>query len=180
MVLLYMRQEYVSSHEKILVKNEQGKDIYLISGKWGRVGDKLSLYSIDGTLLVEVKQTVLSLFPKFDIYIQGKKAGSITKHRNLRNVYFKVTPLDWIVTGDFYNHDYTVRCKGQLIMQMNKAYTSFGDYYTLLIPEAQNAPICLCLALIVDNLTLIRLPNTARKSLIRAIQPIYSIRKALI
>ncbi|WP_035051519.1 LURP-one-related/scramblase family protein [Carnobacterium pleistocenium] len=180
MVLLYMKQDYVSKHEKILVKNELGKDLYLISGKWGRVGDTLSLYSIDGTMLVKVKQTVLSLLPKFDIYIQGKRAGSITKHRNLKNVYFKVAPLDWMVTGDFYNHAYTVRCKGQLIMEMNKSYTSFGDYYTLLIPEAQHAPICICLALIVDDLTLTRLPDVARKRFIRAIRPLYSIRKALI
>lgn len=170
MVLLYMKQEYVSKHEKILVKNEFGKDLYLISGKWGRVGDRLSLYSIDGTLLVEVKQTVLSLLPKFDIYVKGKKVGSITKHRSLKNVYFKVTPLNWVVTGDFYNHNYSIHCKGQLIMEMTKAYTSFGDYYTLSIPEAQHAPICLCIALIVDTLTLTRLPEMAKKRAIRAYQ----------
>ena len=170
MVLLYMKQEYVSRQEKILVKNELGKDLYLISGKWGRIGDKLSLYSIDGDLLVEVKQTVLSLFPKFDIYTQGKKIGSITKHRGLKDVYFKVTPLNWIVTGDFYNHNYTVNCKGKLIMEMTKAYTSFGDYYALHVPESQHAPLCLCIALIVDNLTLTRLPRTAKKRVNRAIQ----------
>lgn len=170
MVLLYMKQEYVSRQEKILVKNESGKDLYLITGKWGRVGDKFSLYSIDGTLLVEVKQTVLSLLPKFDIYIQGKKVGSISKHRNLKKVYFKVAPLNWVVTGDFYNHNYTTHCKGQLIMELSKTYTSLGDYYTLFISEAQHAPLCLCIALIVDNLTLTRLPEMQQKKTNRTIQ----------
>lgn len=165
-----MKQEYVSKQEKILVKNELGKDLYLISGKWGRVGDRVSLYSIDGTLLVELKQTVLSLLPKFDIYAKGEKVGSITKHRSLKSVYFKVAPLDWIVTGDFYNHNYSVHCKSQLIMEMNKAYTSFGDYYTLFIPEERYAPICLCIALIVDNLTLTRLPMMEKKRVPRTIQ----------
>lgn len=170
MVLLYMKQKYVSKQEKILVKNEQGKDMYLISGRWGRVGDKISLYAIDGTLLVEFKQTVLSLFPKFDIYIQDKKIGSIVKHRTLKTVYFKVTPLNWIVTGDFYNHHYFVRCENQLVMELDKTYTSIGDYYRLSISEAQYAPICLCIALIVDNLTLTRLPKPALKKVSRALQ----------
>lgn len=170
MVLLYMKQKYVSKQEKILVKNEQGKDMYLISGRWGRVGDKISLYAIDGTLLVEFKQTVLSLFPKFDIYIQDKKIGSIVKHRTLKTVYFKVTPLNWIVTGDFYNHHYFVRCENQLVMELDKTYISIGDYYRLSISEAQYAPICLCIALIVDNLTLTRLPKPALKKVSRALQ----------
>lgn len=170
MVLLYMKQKYVSKQEKILVKNEQGKDMYLISGRWGRVGDKISLYAIDGTLLVEFKQTVLSLFPKFDIYIQDKKIGSIVKHRTLKTVYFKVTPLNWIVTGDFYNHHYFVRYENQLVMELDKTYTSIGDYYRLSISEAQYATICLCIALIVDNLTLTRLPKPALKKVSRALQ----------
>ena len=170
MVVLYMKQEYVSKQEKILVKDEYGKDLYLITGKWGRVGDRISLYSMDGSLLIEVKQTVLSLLPKFDIYIQGKKYGSITKHRNLAGLYFKVTPLNWLVTGDFYNHYYTAYCKEQLIMELNKAYTSAGDYYMLFVPEIQHAPLCLCIALIVDNLTLTRLPELKNKKASRAIQ----------
>lgn len=170
MVLLYMKQEYVSKQEKILVKNEQGKDVYLVSGKWGRIGDSISLYAMDGTLLVEFKQTVLSLFPKFDIYVQNKKIGSIAKHRTLKMVYFKITPLNWVVTGDFYNHHYFVRCEDQLIMELDKAYTSFGDYYRLSVPEAQHAPICLCIALIVDNLTLTRLPKPTPRKVSRALQ----------
>ncbi|CRH22351.1 hypothetical protein BN1423_310009 [Carnobacterium maltaromaticum] len=74
MIHIYMKEQYVARKERIIIKDEAGKDIYLITGKWGNVGDGLYLYKIDGTLVAEVKQTKLSLMPKFDIYLSGKKS----------------------------------------------------------------------------------------------------------
>ncbi|WP_192988425.1 LURP-one-related/scramblase family protein [Carnobacterium mobile] len=163
MVHLYMKQAYVSLQNRIIVKDEAGKDIFLIIGKWGRIGDGLSLYAMDGTLLVEVKQTVLSVFPKFNIYVAGDKVASISKQPGIKGPYFKVNQLNWIVKGDFYNHHYTVQHRLQTIMQMEKAYLPFGDFYALSITHSQDIPICLCIAVIVDHLTLTRLPAKAKR-----------------
>lgn len=172
MVHLYMKQAYVSIQNRIIVKDEKGKDIFLIIGKWGRIGDGLSLYAMDGTLLVEVKQTVLSLFPKFDVYVAGKKIASITKHPGIKGPYFKVSRLNWLVTGDFYNHHYRVHHPTRPVMTMEKAYLAFGDFYALSVNQSQDVPICLSIAVIVDHLTLTRLPAAAKRAKGHFYQPI--------
>lgn len=174
MVHLYMKQQFVSIHERLLVKDEKGKDVFLIIGKWGRVGDAISLYKMDGSLLVEFKQTVLSLFPKFDIYVRGKKIGSISKHHGLKGPYFKVSHLNWIVTGDFNNHSYRIQHPTRTVMEMEKAYLPSGDFYALSIHQPQDAPICLCIAVIVDHLALTKLPQNQKSRIgiaYQAIQP---------
>ena len=104
MIHLYMKQDYLSIKHNISVTDEIGKDRYLIVGKWGRVGDGFSLYDMNGDLIIEVKQTLLSLFPKFDLIVAGSKIASIKKYRGIKGPYFKVSQLKWVVRGDFENN----------------------------------------------------------------------------
>ena len=151
MIRLYMKEEFVSKKERVIVKNKMGEDIFLIVGKWGRKGDALSLYAMNGSLLVEIKQVTLSLLPKFDLYIHQKKIGTITKHMGIRKPYFKVSGLNWTVTGDFISHVYAIKKFHQPIMKMEKVSLSFGDFYMLEITEPHHAPVCAAISLIVDH-----------------------------
>lgn len=151
MVRLYMKEAFVSKKERVIVKNESGQDIFLVVGKWGRIGDTLSLYAMNGSLLVEVKQVTLSLLPKFDLYVHNKKIGSITKHLGYRKPYFKVSHLNWIISGDFEAHCYYIKHLQKTIMEMEKTSISFGDFYMLTISDPHYAPICVVISLIVDH-----------------------------
>lgn len=151
MIRLYMKEEFVAKKERVIVKNESGEDVFLIVGKWGRIGDSLSLYAMNGSLLVEVKQVSLSLLPKFDLYVHQKKIGTITKHMGIRQPYFKVSGLNWTVSGDFISHVYSIKKFHQTIMEMEKASLSFGDFYMLEVTEPHYAPICAAISLIVDH-----------------------------
>ena len=170
MIHLYMKQDYLSVKHNIIVTDEIGKDRYLIVGKWGRVGDGFSLYDMNGDLIIEVKQTLLSLFPKFDLIVAGSKIASIKKYRGIKGPYFKVSQLKWVVRGDFENNRYRIRNGRETIMEMEKAYLSSGDFYALSINQQMNIPICLCIAVIVDNLTLTRTPSRMKWSKKQAVQ----------
>lgn len=151
MVRLYMKEEFVSKQEKIIVKNHAGEDIFLAVGTWGRVGDSISLYAMNGSLLVKVKQVTLSLMPRFDLYVRDEKIGTITKHVAFSKTYFKISKLNWIISGDFEHARYQVRQHAKTIMEMEKNCFARGDFYTLTIPEPHHAPICVVVALIVDH-----------------------------
>ena len=170
MIHLYMKQDYVSIKNRIIVTDETGNDVYLIIGKWGRVGDGLSLYAMDGTLLVEVKQTFLSIFPKFDLYLSGNKVASITKYYHFKGPYFKVSHLKWTIKGDFNHHHYWVQQGMKTIMEMEKTYSASSDFYSLSIDQQKNAPICSCIAVIVDHLTLTRMPTKSKRQKNHSIQ----------
>ncbi len=158
MIHIYMKEQYVARKERIIIKDESGKDIYLITGKWGNVGDGLYLYKIDGTLVAEVKQTKLSLMPKFDIYLSGKKVCSVSKYPGIHNPYFRVSRIHWIISGDFANHHYKILHLTKTVMTMDKVYLASGDFYALSIKREQDLPLCVCLAVILDHWVIPRAP----------------------
>ena len=55
-----------------------------------------------------------------------------------------------MVFGDIYNHRYAIHHFNKVVMEMDKATLVTGDYYVLSIPEAADAPICICIAAIMD------------------------------
>ena len=174
MVRLYMREEFVSKQDKVIVKNHAGEDVFLAVGTWGRVGDSISLYAMNGSLLVKVKQVTLSLLPKFDLYVRGEKIGTITKHVAFSKTYFKIHKLNWIVSGDFERGHYFIRRGTTTIMEMEKSCFARGDFYALNVHEPHQAPLCVVIALIVDHYARRRQKNflTAKKKKTIAIHPI--------
>lgn len=170
MIHLYMKQDHLSQKNSLMVTDEAGKNLYLIVGKWGRIGDGFSLYTMDGTLLVEVKQTTLSLFPKFNLFVAGHKIATIKKCRGFTGPYFKVSHLNWVVKGDFDNNRYWIKHRKLTIMEMEKTYLAFSDFYNLSVDQQKNVPICLCIAVIVDHLSVIRAPAKAKQLKKQAVQ----------
>lgn len=161
MVRLYMKEEFISKQNKVIVKSHSGEDIFLAVGTWGRVGDSISLYNMKGSLLVKVKQANLSILPKFDLYVREKKVGTVSKHMAFSKPYFKVSKLDWKVTGDFEHTRYQIRHHSQLIAEIEKNCFWRGDFYALNILEPHHAPICVVIALIVDHYARKRHTQTA-------------------
>ncbi|WP_414838953.1 LURP-one-related/scramblase family protein [Carnobacterium sp. TMP28] len=170
MIHLQIKQDYASTKNNLIVSDKKGRECYLIVGKWGRIGDGFSLFGIGGDLIIEVKQTTLSLFPKFNLMVAGKKIATIKKYRGLKGPYFKVRPLAWSIKGDFDTKHYWVKKGRKTIMEMEKTYVSFGDSYTVSIDQQTNVPICLCLAVIVDNLAVTREPTKIKQLKKQAIQ----------
>lgn len=153
-VRLFIKEEYMSIQNRMLVKDEEGKDTYLIVGKWGRAGDSLSIYTMGGDRLVEAKQQKLSIFPKFDLLIDGEKICSVKKHPGLfgiKNPYFTVSKFQWLITGDFIAQQYTVRKKSKVIMKLEKSCSFMGNLFSLTISNDEVAPLCCILAVIVDH-----------------------------
>lgn len=148
---LFMEQKFVSVQNRIIVKNKYGEDVYLIVGKWGRLGDALSLYNMSGNLLVEAKQTLLSLFPTFDLYVEGEKIGTFVKYPGFKQPYYRIKKLNWLVTGDFLAQTYKVRRKSKTIMTFDKTSSPTGDFYSLDISEKKDAPLCCVLAVVVNH-----------------------------
>lgn len=154
MVRLFINQEYMSLQNRMIVKDSSGKEVFLIVGKWGRLGDKMTVYSMDGERLVEAKQTVLSLFPKFTLYKDGENIGAIKKRPGLHGIKkptIYVSRLNWVVHPDFENHVFTVRHFAKKIMTIEKTVSSLGDFYILSIEDEEHASIACVLAVLLDH-----------------------------
>jgi len=148
----YIRQNLLASNSRTIVKDKTGKPLFLLIGRWGTRGDVLSLYDMSGQLIAKIKQATfaLKIGSRFDLYLHFEKVGSLQRVLSFQRDFYIVHGLGWVVIGDIPNHRYTIQHYNQQIMQMTKASTIYGDYYCLMIDKEEDAPLCICIAAVLD------------------------------
>ncbi|HAT03045.1 MAG TPA: hypothetical protein DCS54_07195, partial [Oribacterium sp.] len=73
---LYMKQQVFSWTDKFTVKDENDQDIYLIEGDMIVIGGKkLHIKDMDGNEIGMVQQKLLSLMPKFFVFVNGNQVA---------------------------------------------------------------------------------------------------------
>lgn len=160
MVQLYIKEHTYSNTTRHIVKTERGRDIFFIDGKWGQKNNQLELFTMSGQPLITVTQKNLSVYPKFKVMSNQLPMGYIKKRPRLfRSPVYIVTKFGWRVTGDYEKREYVVKSKEEIIMTVDKALTTFGDFYSLDITKPSDAPLCAILAVLIDHYSINKTPE---------------------
>lgn len=148
----YIRQDLLSSNSRTIIKNQKGEPIYLMVGRWGMRGDVLSLYQMNGDIVASIKQAnfAFKLGSRFDLYHEFEKVGTLQRILSFNRDFYYVHRLGWVVTGDIANQQYAIYYLNRRIMTMEKATLTTGDFYSLEIPDEEDAPLCICIAAVLD------------------------------
>jgi len=146
---LYMKQRVFSWRDKFHVKDAAEVDRYYVEGEVFTLGKKLHVYDAEGREVAFIRQKVMSLLPRYYIEIGGTTV-EIVKEFTLLKPRFRFEGLPWRLEGDFFEHNYTLIDGERTVMQMTKAWFSWGDSYELDIADAGSELMCLCIALAVD------------------------------
>lgn len=146
----FIQELQLSSRTRTIVKDEKGKSLFLMVGRWGTRGDALSLYAMNGELVASIKQIGFTLGTRFEIYHQYNQVGTMQKIFNWPGDFYYIRRLHWTAQGNIYNHQYSIHHFNNIIMKMDKATLFSGDYYVLDIPDEQDAPVCICIAAVLD------------------------------
>ncbi|MDR1473199.1 MAG: LURP-one-related family protein [Lactobacillales bacterium] len=145
----FIQQKALSSNARTLVQDEDGKNIYLLVGRWGKRHDKVSLYDLTGNLLSFIQQTSLISGGRFSLYKQHDKVATMQKIPTFKKDRYFISRLNWIASGNFSEHCYKIKHGFTLIMEMLGTYMR-GDFYSLVIPEKANAPLAILICAILD------------------------------
>ena len=159
----FIQEKQLSSITRTIVKDEDGKSLFLLVGRWGTKGDALSLYTMEGELVASIKQTSFVFGSRFELYKDFKQVGVLKKIVNLRPEFYYIHRLHWVAIGDIYNHRYAIYHMKQKIMEMDKATLFSGDYFILNVPNDEDAPLCICIAAILDYWLYNKKKNAQRK-----------------
>ena len=146
---LYIRQKVFSWRDRFAVKDEAQRDRWFAQGKILTLGRKLHVYNAGGAEVAFIRQKLLSFLPRYYIEIGGTEYEFVKELSLLRPKY-TIRNLDWVVDGNFWEHEYAVTDKNGYVMRMSKAWLSWGDFYELDILNDQNELLCLCVALAID------------------------------
>lgn len=146
----FIQDKQLSKITRTIVKDEKGKSLFLMVGRWGTKGDALSLYALNGELLASIKQISFTFGTRFEIYKDFEKVGTLQKIFNWPGDFYYIQQLHWAVHGDIYHHRYSIHHFNKKIMEMDKATLLTGDYYVLNVIDDQDAPVCICIAAVMD------------------------------
>lgn len=147
---LLFRQRIFSWFDSYDIYDENGNTVYVVKGQlaWGHC---LKICAPQGHELGLVKEKIITLLPKFELYEGGRYIGRISKKLSLFSPKFSIDFNGWTVEGNFLEWDYTIRdARGNRVATIGKELFHLSDTYVMDINDPADALHVLMFALAMD------------------------------
>lgn len=147
---LLFKQRFFSWLDSYDIYDASGRVVYTVCGKlaWGH---KLVISDALDREVGMVREEVLTLMPRFAIFLDGREIGEIRKEFTLFKPSFRLDCMGWQVQGDWLEWDYQiVDGMGATIATITKELLHWTDTYVLDIRDETYAVYVLMIALAID------------------------------
>lgn len=147
---LLFKQRLFSWLDSYDIYYENGAVAYTVQGKlsWGH---RLHVLDASGRHIATLQERVLTLLPKFELYIGDQYVGCIRKEFTLFRPRFTVECSGWDIQGDFFAWDYQiVGQNGRTVATVSKQIFRLTDTYVIDVDNPQNALLALLVVLAID------------------------------
>lgn len=147
---LYIKQHVFTFRDRFNIFDEDGKTKYYVKGEILSIGKKLHVFDCNDREVAMIHQKVLSILPKFTIYVNEKEVAEIVKEISLFKARYSIEGLDWTIKGDYLDHNYEINQGRKTIVSIHKKWISFGDVYELDIEDKSSELYALMVVLAID------------------------------
>ena len=150
---LLIKQRVFSWSDTYDVYDEKGNVRYYVKAEFFSLGHQIHVYDAYHKEVAVIREKLLTLLPRFDIEINGRRIGSIQKKFTLFKPKYEIDYNGWRVEGDFLGWDYDV-CSGcSSVIHISKELLHWGDTYTITFanPEDELHGILLVIAIDAAN-----------------------------
>lgn len=147
---LYIKEKVFSWADKFYVKDESGRDKYMVEGEFFSWGKKLHVYDMAGHEVAFIKQEVWSWLPRYYVFADGRQVAQIKKEFTFFRPRYSIDGLGWEIEGSFWEHDYEITRSGVPIVTIRKEWCTWGDAYELNIRDPRDEIVALAVVLIID------------------------------
>ena len=147
---LLFKQRFFSWFVSYDIYNENGETVFTVEGKmdWGH---KLHILNRDGEHIATVKEAIMTLLPRFELYEGNRCIGSIKKKISLLKPHYEMDFNGWRVSGSFLEWDYNIINKtGATVAVINKEIFNFTDTYSIETVNDADALYALMVTLAID------------------------------
>lgn len=153
-----MRQKIWSFGDDFTIKDDAGRDHFRVDGRAFSIGHKLSFQDMAGHELVYIRQKLLSLRTTYELERPGGESTVMTKKlltffRDRFTVDVGAdgpSPDDFVVQGNFIDHEYTFHRDGRAIAAVSKKWFSWSDSYGVDIADGEDDVLILACTVVVD------------------------------
>ncbi len=135
------------------IKDEAGNLAYQVVGKFFAIGHNLSFESADGTQLAQIKQRLITIFPKYEVYLGDKHFATITKEFTFFKDKFTLDvpgPNDYVIKGSFLDYEYQFHRGGKVVAEVSRKFWSITDSYGVDIVDGEDDVSILATVVVVD------------------------------
>ena len=147
---LIFKQRLFAWFDSYDIYDEQGGTLYTVKGQlaWGHC---LKIFDARGQAVGTVKQRILTLLPKFELYLGEQYLGCISRELTLFRPKYNIECNGWRVEGNWVEWDYRVLDpSGNLVATISKELWKWTDTYVIDVPDPANALCALMLVLAID------------------------------
>ncbi len=147
---LYIKEKVFSWGDKFTVKDEAGRDKYVVEGEVFSWGKKLHVYDMNGCEIAFIKQEVWSWMPRFYVFCGDRQVAEIKKEFTFFFPKYSIEGLGWEIDGQFMAHDFEITRNGQRIVTITKEWMTWGDSYELDIANPADEIVALAVVITID------------------------------
>ena len=147
---LLFKQRLFSWFDSYDIYDEDGNSVYTVKGQlsWGHC---LKIYDADDHEVGTIQERILTLLPKFEVYLGNQYVGSISKEFSFFTPKFNIDYNGWHVEGDFFEWDYSIlNQSGRQIAEVSKQLFNWTDTYVIDVQNPNDALGALMLVLAID------------------------------
>ncbi len=149
---LYIKQKLFSIGDKYDIYDADQNAIYNAFGEVFTIGNKLHLCNTNGDELVFIKQKVMAFLPTFELYVRDELFATVKKEFTFlyKKINVESSFGNFVIDGNFWDHEYTITCDGNLFGTVSKEWLTWGDVYALNVNTEDYSEFFVALVLAID------------------------------
>ncbi len=149
-----IRERFFRLGEDSDITDEHGEPVLQVDGKVLTLHDRLVLRDPAGREVAQVHRKLVALRPTYQISVAGQKVAEVRKHLFTPFVdRFTIDipgPDDLEMTGDLFDHEYTIRRGEQTVATVSKRWFSVRDTYAVDVASGEDDLLILASVLALD------------------------------
>jgi uncharacterized protein YxjI len=149
-----IRERFIRLGEDSDITDEHGRAVYEVDGKVLTLHDTVVMRDMGGTEVARVKRQLIALRPTYHITRHGTELGAVRKKLFSPFVdRFTIDipgPDDLDVTGDLFEHEYTIKRDGEGVATISKRWISLTETYGVDIAPGEDDVLILASVLALD------------------------------
>ena len=163
-MIFAIKEAFWSWGKDFAINDDKGKPVYRIVGKAFSWNNKLSFQDVRGNELAKINQKLLSLRPRYEIFIDDQKFAEVIKEWSWLKQKFTLDipgPNDYTITGSFWQHEFTFEQQGKVVANVSKKMFDWSDSYSVDIVDGEDIVAILCTCIVIDQVLHDDSSNTA-------------------
>ena len=147
---LLFKQRLFSWFDSYDIYDEAGNTAFVVKGElaWGHL---LRIYNSCGKEVGYIKEKVFTWLPKFEMYVDSRYVGCISKELSLFRPRYNIDCNGWQIRGDWMEWDYSILdASGCPVASISKELFHLTDTYVIDVARPQDALCALMFVLAID------------------------------